>query len=181
MISFRSKVTQKILGYYFLNPSSKHYINELARILDEDPKNVDSKLKELEQDGLLMSEFQGKERFFSLNKKNPLLKHYRKIFLNTFGLEKQLAALFKSIKDLEEAYIFGSYPAEKMSSSSDIDVLAIGSQSALEIEEKITILQKKIGREINTVNLSPEEYKSMRQKKDPFIKNIFKNKTIKIK
>ena len=79
MISLRSKVTIKILNYFFINPDARHYINELARILNLDPKNVDTKLKELEKEGLLKSEFSGKQRYFYLSKKYPLLKEYRQI------------------------------------------------------------------------------------------------------
>ena len=49
MISFRSKVTIKVLDYFFINPDEKHYINELAKMFSLDPKNVDVKLKELEK------------------------------------------------------------------------------------------------------------------------------------
>ncbi|MCX5667712.1 MAG: hypothetical protein NTY34_05330 [Candidatus Omnitrophica bacterium] len=40
MISLRSKVAIKLLDYYFLNPEAQVYINELARILELDPKNT---------------------------------------------------------------------------------------------------------------------------------------------
>ena len=49
MISLRSKVAIKLLDYYFLNPEAQAYINELARILELDPKNTETKLKEFEK------------------------------------------------------------------------------------------------------------------------------------
>ncbi|MBU1006677.1 MAG: hypothetical protein KKH08_03695 [Candidatus Omnitrophica bacterium] len=90
IISLRSKVTIKLLDYYFFNPEAEVYINELARILDLDPKNTEIKLKELEKEGLFKSEFRGKQRYFFLAKDNSVLKHYRQIFLNTYGIEKRL-------------------------------------------------------------------------------------------
>jgi len=63
MISLRSKITIKLLDYYFLNPNAQVYINELARILEIDPKNTETKLKELEMEGLFKSEFRGKQRY----------------------------------------------------------------------------------------------------------------------
>ena len=90
MISLKSKVTIKILNYFFINSDAKHYINELARILNLDPKNVDTKLKELEKEGLFKSEFLGKQRYFYLAKKYPLLKEYRQIVLKTVGIEQHL-------------------------------------------------------------------------------------------
>ncbi len=180
MISLRSKVAIKLLDYYFLNPHAQHYINELARILELDPKNTEAKLKEFEKDGLFKSEFRGKERYFFLSKGNPVLKHYRQIFLKTYGIEKRLKDIFGGIKGLKDAYIFGSYANDKMDSASDIDILAIGSHSILELERPIVRLQKEIGREFNVMNLSPEEFEAKKKNKDPFINTVFKSKIIKI-
>ena len=180
MISLRSKVTIKLLDYYFLNPNAQAYINELARILDLDPKNTETKLKELEKEGLLKSEFRGKQRYFFLAKDNPILKHYRQIFLRTYGIEKRLKDMINNVKGLKEAYLFGSYASNKMDSSSDIDLLAIGTHSVLELQRAIVKLQKDTGREINVINLSPKEFDKKKREKNALITGVFKTKIIRI-
>lgn len=180
MISLRSKVAIKLLDYYFLNPDSQHYINELARTLELDPKNTETKLKEFEREGFFKSEFRGKERYFFLVKDNPVLEHYRQIFLKTYGIEKRLKDMLPNIKGLKETYIFGSYASNKMDSSSDIDILAIGSHSVSELQKLINKLQKDIGREFKVTNLSLKEFQGKKKDKDPFIMSVFKTKTIKL-
>lgn len=180
MISLRSKITIKLLDYYFLNPDAQVYINELARILEIDPKNTETKLKELEKEGLFKSEFRGKQRYFFLAKNNPILEHYRQIFLKTHGIEKKLKDMLIDIKGIKEAYLFGSYASNKMDSSSDIDLLAIGTHSILELQRIIAKLQRDTGREFNVTNLSPKEFKTKKKDKNHFISNIFKTKTIRI-
>jgi predicted nucleotidyltransferase len=180
MISLRSKVATRILDYYFLNQSARHYINELARMLELDPKNTENKLKEFEKEGLLKSEFRGKERYFFLAKGNPILRHYRQIFLKTKGIEKKLKDIISSIKGVKEAYIFGSYANNLMDSSSDIDILVIGSHSVLELQKHIAKLQQYTGREFNVVNLGTKEFDKKKDCNDPFISEIFKGKNIKI-
>lgn len=180
MISLRSKVAIRLLDYYFLNPDARYYINELARILELDPKNTETKLKEFEKEGLFKSEFRGKERYFFLAKDNPILEHYRQIFLKTYGIEKRFKDMLRGIKGLKEAYLFGSYASNKMDSSSDIDVLAIGSHSVLELQRVIAKLQKDTGREFNVMNLSLREFEAKKKAKDPFIKGVLKTKTIKL-
>jgi len=180
MISLRSKIAIKLLDYYFLNPDAQNYINELARILNLDPKNTETKLKEFEKQGLFKSEFRGRERYFFLAKNNPILENYRQIYLKTYGIEKSLKDLLKSIKGIEEAYIFGSYAADKMDASSDIDVLAVGSHSVLELQRRVAKLQRETAREFNIVNLSEKEFTAKKKKKVPFIDNIIKNKKIKL-
>jgi len=180
MISLRSKVTIKLLDYYFLNPEAQVYINELARILDLDPKNTEIKLKELEKEGLFKSEFRGKQRYFFLAKDNPVLEHYRQIFLKTHGIEKRLKDALSIIKGIKEAYLFGSYASNKMDSSSDIDMLVIGTHSVLELQRIIVKLQKDVDREFNVTNLSPKEFATKKKGKSHFINNVFKDKTIRL-
>ena len=180
MISLRSKIAIKILDYYFLNTDAKVYINELARILGLDPKNTESKLKEFEKEGLFKSEFRGKERYFFLAKDNPVLKHYRQIFLKTYGIERSLRDMLSNIKGLKEAYIYGSYASDKMDSSSDIDILAIGSHSVLKLQRIIAKLQKDTNREFNVVNLNAQEFVAKKKDKSNFINSIFKTKVIKL-
>lgn len=180
MISLRSKITIKLLDYYFLNPDAQAYINELARILELDPKNTETKLKELEKEGLFKSEFRGKQRYFFLAKDNPILEHYRQIFLKTHGLEKRLKDMLNGIEGIKEAYLYGSYASNKMDSSSDIDLLAVGTHSVLELQRVISKLQKDIGREFNVTNLSVKEFEAKKKNKDAFINSIFKAKIIRL-
>jgi len=180
MISFRSKVTIKLLDYYFLNPDARHYINELARILGLDPKNTETKLKEFEKKGLFESEFRGKERYFSLAKGSPLLEHYRQIFLKTYGIEHRLKDMLSNIKGVKEAYIFGSYANNTMDSLSDIDILVVGSHSVLELQRFIVKLQRDIGREFNVTNISPREFALKIKDKNNFISQVFKTKTMRL-
>jgi len=180
MISLRSKVTIKLLDYFFLNPEVQVYINELARILDLDPKNTETKLKELEKEGLFQSEFRGKQRYFFLAKDNPVLEHYRQIFLKTNGIERRLKDMLSALGGLQEAYLFGSYASGTMDSSSDIDLLAIGDHSVLELQRAIARLQKDTGREFNVINLGVDEFERKKKAKEPFITGVFKKKIIRL-
>lgn len=178
MISLKSQVTIKILNYYFLNPQAKHYVNELARILDLDPKNTHRKLGELEHEGVLRSEFSGKQKYFFLNKKSKIAKTYEALLARTAGLPEQLKQAVGQVRGVEQVYIFGSYAKNTMDAGSDIDLLVVGSHSALELQKTVNKIQKWAGREINTVNISPKELKQ--KAGSPFVRNIFSHKHIRL-
>lgn len=180
MISLKSQVTIKILNYFFLNHKASHYVNELARILKLDPKNLHRKLNELEEEGILKSDFIGKQRHFSLNNKSKIIKPYQELLAQTVGLKAQLKNVIEKINGVEEVYIYGSYAKDAMSAGSDIDLLVIGNHSNLELQKAINQIQRWIGREINLINLTKKELNQKKKQKNPFIKNIFTNKYIKL-
>ena len=180
MVSLRSKITQKLLNYFFLNPKTSQYINELAKTLRVDPKNLYRKLTELEREGLFESEFRGKQRYYRLSASFPLLKQYKQIYMKTYGLESILRSSLAEISGIKEAYVYGSYARGKMDSHSDIDVLVIGDHSVIEIGRKAAKLQKELGREINVVNMSPSEYAGRVKKRDAFIMDVKRNRKIRL-
>ncbi len=90
MISLKSKIAQKILEVFFLNEKERFYINEISRRIEEDPSNTYKKLIALKEEGILLDEYQGKERYFSLNKSYPFLREYKRLVLKRVGFEKNL-------------------------------------------------------------------------------------------
>ncbi|HPN88234.1 MAG TPA: nucleotidyltransferase domain-containing protein [Candidatus Omnitrophota bacterium] len=181
MISFRSGIKQQILNYFFLHESERAYVHQLARQLIAVPKNVHKALVQFEEQGILLSEYQGKERYFFLNKQYPLLAQYKEIFIKTAGVEAQLRKVFDETPEIKEAYIFGSYAKNKMGPKSDVDVLLIGEQKSIDIQKAVYPLQEKIGCEFNIINLTLKEFQERKKKKDQFIQSIFKEKIIKLK
>lgn len=180
MLAFRSQVTRKVLNYFFLNQGAKAYTNQLARLLELDPKNLDRKLKEFEHLGLLKSEFSGKQRYFHLNTHFPLLREYRNVFLKTHGLEEELKATLKKLPGLNAAYLFGSYAKDRLDAASDLDLLLIGDHSPLAAQKAILPVQRDIQREINIVDMTKQEFQLKKRTRNAFLKNIFSQPIIKI-
>lgn len=173
MISLRSQVTQKVLNYFFINPDDGLYVNELARRLGLDKRNLVKKLKDLETEGLLKSRIRGNLKFYSINKAFPLYKEYKKIVLGSVGLEHRLRELIRSVPAVKEAYLFGSFAGNRERVHGDIDLLVVGSHDLLELQRKINPFQNEIGREINIVNMDDREFRRRLAKKDPFLARIF--------
>lgn len=87
MFNLRSTITVKVLRYFFINPLHKKYLHELAKILQVDPSNLDKKLKELEFEGIVKSEKQGIQKYYSLNKKYPLLQEVQKMYEQKYSIK----------------------------------------------------------------------------------------------
>ena len=180
MISLRSALTKKILSYFFINPHESLYVNELSRKFSLDKRNLVRKIKELETEGILKVEKRGNLKLCSINNKYPLYKEYQRIVLKTIGFEGRLKELLGKIKGIKEAYIYGSYAADKMDIHSDIDLLVVGSHSIIEFQKLINKLQQEIDREINTVNMDIREFRKRIKNKDSFVLGILKDKHIRV-
>lgn len=178
MISFNSKIAQKVLVYFLLNSEAEMYLNEMADKFSVNRGNLSRKLTEWEKEGILIKNKKGNLSLYKLNKKYPFLKEVKKIAQKTFGLEKNLEQALKKIKGIKLAIIFGSYAQDKLSSESDIDLLLVGSHNFLEAQKEIVKLQKQFDREINIVDMAEKEFE--KKKNSEFVKNILKNKNIRL-
>ena len=180
MFSIKSKITIKLLKYFFINPDVSEYLNELSRILDLDSGNLNRKIKELENEGIFISEMKGNQKYYSLNKKYPLLKEIKRMIEVKYGLKDEIAKILEQFKGLKEAYFFGSYANDTLQQESDIDLLIIGSHKSRDTKDKILTFQKTYKRDFNIIDMTENELNDRKSNNDPFIKNIFSGKTIKI-
>jgi len=137
-------------------------------------------LKELEREGIFVSKNIGNQRHYALNKKYPLLKELKKTYNLKYGLERKLTDLLKELNGLQEVYIFGSYAKNSFGPESDIDLLLIGSHSGILAKRKLSQMEKSFKREFNSIDMTEDEFRTRKKKKDEFIVNIFENKIIKI-
>lgn len=176
----KSKLREKLLAYYFSNTEAVHYVRELANILEIDHANLSRELDNLENQGVFISHENGKQKYFQLNKRNPIFKELKGIIFKTIGLEGALRETFKALPDVNLAIIYGSFAQGKEDKISDADLLVVGDISLERIGGKIDDLEKKLQREINVIIYSPKEF--LRKKKtDAFLKSILEKKYIVLK
>lgn len=178
MLDLRSKARQRLLAYYFTNPTARHHLRDLAQRLDLDPSNLSKELGRLEREGLFRSEVSGRQKYFQLHREYPLFKEIRNIVAKTVGAVPLIVQSLGKIKGIEEAYLYGSFARNQQDASSDIDVLLIGSPPAKVLAEVVRKLEKQLGREVNYTVLTRGEFALRRERKDAFLDNIWHNKRV---
>lgn len=179
MFGLRSKITKTVLLYFFTNPHLKAYVNQLARTLDLDSGNLSRKLIELEKSGILLSKWEGDQRYYFINESFPLKNEYKKLILQSTGIDTLLKNTLIKFPGIKRAFIYGSYAKGQFDAQSDIDFFVIGNCDELQLQEKLSAIEKKIGRDINTTNITEKEFNNKSQK-DPFLKNILSNPIIEV-
>jgi predicted nucleotidyltransferase len=178
MIDLRSKARQRLLAYYFANPTNRLHLRDLAERLDIDPSNLSKELGRLEREGLFRSEISGRQKYFRLNREYPLFAEVRGIVSKTIGASSLIAQSLKKIEGIEEAYLYGSFASNQQDAASDIDVLVIGTPRDEVLAETVRKIERQLGREVGYTVLTRKEFDSRRTRKDAFLENVWHNKRV---
>ena len=178
MIYLRSKARQRLLAYYFANPTTKLHLRDLAERLNIDPSNLSKELARLEREGLFRSDISGRQKYFQLNREYPLLPEVRGIVSKTIGASSLIAQSLKKIQGIEEAYLYGSFASNQQDAASDIDVLVIGTPRDEVLAEAMRKIERQLGREVSYTVLARKEFDSRRNRKDAFLENVWRNKRV---
>lgn len=178
MLDLRSQSRQRLLTFYFTNPTARLHLRDLAARLRIDPSNLSKELGRLERGGLFQSEVSGRQKYFHLNKKYPLFHEVRSIVTKTIGAIPLMADSLKSVQGIEEAWLYGSFARNQQDAASDIDVFVIGSPRGESLAVNVEKLERQLGREINYAVLTRKEFNSRRARKDVFLENVWHNKRV---
>src|SRR5437588_7181421 len=177
MLDLRSKARQRLLAYYFTNPTARHHLRDLAERLSIDPSNLSKELGRLEREGLFRCEVRGRQKYFQLNREYPLFEEVRSIVAKTIGATPLISQSLKKVHGIGEAYLYGSF-ARNQQDASDIDILVIGNPRSDVLAEAIQKIERQLGREINYTTFSRKEFESRRNRKDAFLENVWHNKRV---
>ncbi|MBU3964200.1 nucleotidyltransferase domain-containing protein [Patescibacteria group bacterium] len=161
-----------ILGILFNHPEKSYYLREIGRLVGKEPGVFQKDINKLVESGILTSEYRAKSRFFALNKLHPLYKEYKSIFFKTIGAEGQLKLILKNIENIKVAFIYGSFATGKEDAFSDIDLMIIGNPDEDVLIRKISLLERKIDREINYNIFSPTDIRNNLLNNEIFLKEI---------
>jgi len=175
---FGSRIRAKILGWLFTHPDESFFVRQVALILKEDPTNVSREMAKLEELGILRSKRTGNLKHFQTNRECPFFEELKGLVLKTSGVAGRIRASLQRLKGIEFAIIYGSYAKGEEKADSDVDLLIIGEVDIDRLDANLGKLEKTLGREINYVLYSMEEFKSKRTAKGAFLMDVLSGKKI---
>lgn len=167
-------IDRELLRLYFTNPDEKHYLRDLERLLGYPVAYIRRELIKHNKEGIFQSERQGNLVYYFVNKSYPLYEEIKSMVFKTVGVEGSLREILPALKDVDSAFIFGSFAKAEEAATSDIDLFLIGNPDEDLLIEKINDLEKKIHREINYHIYSLRDFDKAKQEGDSFISNLIK-------
>jgi DNA-binding transcriptional ArsR family regulator len=141
-----SKTRVRLLVKFFLNPTMKAYLRQLADEFGESTNSVRVELNRLTEAGILESEVDGNVINYKAKESHPLFPEIRSIVSKVTGLDSVIEWVIQRLGDVENAYLIGDYAKGK--DSGIIDVILVGKvdKSYLTglIEKAEDLVQRKI-------------------------------------
>jgi len=149
-----------LLTILFRNPDRRFYLREIMRAAGKGAGSVKRELDNLVEAGILIQETETARTYFKANKACPVFKELRGVVMKTAGLADMLAVALRPIrKRIRVAFIFGSTSHQSDRTDSDVDVAIIGDVSLRAVVRVLNPQQSALGREVNPVIFSEEEFR----------------------
>ena len=95
-----SKTRIKLLLKFFINPSTKAYLRELAKEFGASTNSIRLELNRLEKSNLLISQIHGRTVQYQVNTKNNIFKDIRSIALKYVGIDSLIGNIISKLGDL---------------------------------------------------------------------------------
>jgi len=155
---FTSKARVAVLKLFLLNPANQYYMREVANRTGQPLRAVQRELERLTLIRLIGEKVEGNRKYYQINRVHPIYPDLKSMFAKTVGLGDLLREqMQKANSDIQVAFIFGSYTKGSESALSDIDLMVIGEISARRLSHILSPVREQLGREINIMNMTPDE------------------------
>jgi predicted nucleotidyltransferase len=175
---FTSRTRAKLLTLFLTESKKEFYVRELQRKIKENVTSVRRELENLKKLGLVNERKEGIQKFYSLNKNHPIYEELRRIVLKTEGVGKILRDKLSKLAGIKYSMIYGSFAKGTEIESSDVDLIIIGTVDERKLLEQIRKVEDEIGREVNYILWSEEEFRKKIKEKNSLLMNIVENPVI---
>jgi len=169
---FGSKTRVSILSKLLMNSDKSFYIRELSRDLKIPYGMLYKEEKNLLSLGIVTEEKKGKVTLVSVNRNLPYFAELKNLMIKTVGLGDALRSALSELKGIRYAFVYGSFASGEEAGSSDVDLLIIGNVSEDEVLSVVSRVEKEVGREINYILWSEEEFLKRVKSRHYLLENI---------
>ncbi len=175
---FGSRLRAKVLGWFFTHVDERFFVRQLESLLKEDSTNLSRELARLESLRILVSEREGKQKYFKVNKTSPIFEEMKGLILKTAGVAGTIKSALENVKGVKYAFIYGSFARNIEKPESDVDLMVIGKGHLDEIEEILSRIEQRLGRSVNVIFYSLKEFRQRIDSGDSFIVTVLNNPKI---
>ncbi|MDO4747189.1 MAG: transcriptional regulator [Candidatus Saccharibacteria bacterium] len=172
---FGSKTRAKLLNLFFENPEKSFYVREMTRVIDEQINSVRRELLNLESIGVIKNETFDNKVYYSANSKHPFCRPLTDIFskkINTLSDQDIRETTWEEYCRPVKKYLKGLIVTNRLPGQDGIDLLIIGNDKTKKLTRWAEVIEKKQGKPINYVIMSPDDFTYRKSVRDRFILDV---------
>ncbi len=170
---------RNVLALLLLHPDQTFYVREIARLTGTPAGSLHRELRILTDAGLLIRSEAGNQVRYRADRACPIFEDLAAVFRKTAGLADVLReALLPLAQNVDAAFVFGSVAQGKERTSSDVDVMVVGSVSFDEVVQALDGTSAILRRDANPVVMTPLEFRTKCGRADRFVSRIVREPKI---
>lgn len=170
---FASSTIGPLLRVFVRQPQQEFYQRELQRLTGAHLRQLQRDLGRLVESGFVRSRAHGNRVYYRAEGAHPAFPALRNLILSTTGLGDTLREAFLALgAEVTIAFVYGSFARGDESADSDVDLLVVGSVSRRVLASALVPAGRDLGRELNPVILSAEEFATRRRRDDHFLQAV---------
>lgn len=175
---FGSKTRVKLLELFYSNPNRSFYVREITRKIDEQINSVRRELANLLNAGIIISETTNNKLYYEVNQEFEFFAPLSEIFGKgtaapskkaKTGAHKTQDDELKALGNVELVLLTGQFTRDE---SSGVDLLIVGNVNENQVHKYVSELEKKEGKEVRYVILSPSDFDYRIKIKDRFVTTV---------
>ena len=173
---FGSKTRAKLLRLFFENPEKSFYVREMTRVIDEQINSVRRELLNLESIGVIKNETFDNKIYYSANSKHPFYRPLIDIFSKKLDTAREKDTKVTTWEDYirpVKNYLSGLIVTNRLPGQDGVDLLIIGNDKTKKLTRWAEVVEKKLGKPINYVIMSSEDFTYRKSVRDRFVMDIF--------
>ncbi len=168
-----------VLSLLYGRPDQSFYLRQIVRRLGLGQGGIQRELSALSKIGVIRRRQEGKQVYFQANPDCPIFAELKGIVVKSAGIVDVLADALAAIGSrVRLAFLFGSVARLEQTSSSDVDLMVIGAASFADVTKAIRDAEAAIGREINPVVYSVQEFEAKAARRTSFLNEVLAGEKI---
>jgi hypothetical protein len=174
---FGSKTRAKLLQLFFENPNKSFYVREMTRVIDEQINSVRRELINLESIGVIKNETFDNKIYYSVNNKHAFSRALIELFSKksypaAHGAEVETSTWDGYTRSVR-SYLKALVVTNRLPGQEGIDLLIIGNDKTKKLTRWAEVIEKKLGKPINYVIMSQDDFEYRQSVHDRFLREIF--------
>ena len=169
---FTSKVRVAMLKIFLPHPEEEHYVREITRMVKTEINAVRRELENLERIGLITKWSRGNRLYYKAVTTNTLYDPLLALISHESGLGGSILKHKRKLGKIKYAFIAKALPMGRVAKERDVDLVLIGDIHVEILKQYIRKAEEEHNHEINYTILSEHEFKTLKARRDGFIREL---------